>query len=155
MVNFFMSKQLKYIDIHGHVNFSDYDKDREGVIKRAQEAGVGIIAVGTDIESSKKVVELAETHGNVWAIVGFHPTDAKVVDISGDFSVLDQLANNPKVVAIGECGLDYFHSRPEEIPKQREIFEKHIDLANKVGKPLMLHVRNERGLTSLKTHIKR
>ena len=70
-----MKKAIKYIDIHGHINFPEYDVDREEVIKRAAEAGVGIISVGTDIESSSKAIELAETHENMWAVVGIHPTE--------------------------------------------------------------------------------
>src|SRR3990167_2897736 len=137
---------MKYIDIHGHVNFLEFDADREEVIKRAQDAGVGIINVGTGINDSKSATKLAETHENMWAIVGIHPIYVKQVgkvrDISADLAKLADLAAHPKVVAIGECGLDYFHSKPEEIPQQREIFEKHIEIANKVGKPLMLHIRN-------------
>jgi TatD DNase family protein len=71
--------------------------------------------------------------------VGVHPTDNKEVQ---DFSVLEKLAQDSKVVAIGECGLDFFHSGPEDIERQKEIFVKHIELANEVKKPLMLHVRN-------------
>jgi TatD DNase family protein len=142
-----MSKQIKYIDIHGHINFSDYDADKEEVIKRAQEAGVGMITVGTDIESSKRAIELAETHDNMWATVGIHPTEIKTAQVELDqdekeFQELRRLALHPKVVAIGECGLDYFHCEPSDIPAQVEAFEKHIAIANEAKKPLMLHVRN-------------
>jgi len=210
-----MKKAIKYIDIHGHINFPDYDADREEVIARAAEAGVGMIVVGTDIESSKKAIELAETHENIWATVGVHPTEivesqenkeqrveskyeekieidnrnreealarndssAATQDekrlLQGDtlgfpkgatlsksralalvggagqesdpehdiFEDLLNLALNPKVVAIGECGLDYFHSKESDIPAQIEAFEKHIKIANEVKKPLMLHVRS-------------
>lgn len=132
---------MNYIDIHGHINFPDYDADREAAIARAQEAGVGIVTVGTGIESSKKAIELAESHENMWAIVGIHPTDAKDIT-DAEFAELQELAKHAKVVAIGECGLDYFHSAPEEMEKQRDIFIKHIELANSLNKPLMLHVRN-------------
>lgn len=150
-----MKKAIKYIDIHGHINFSDYDADREEVIRHASEAGVGIITVGTDIESSKRAIELAETHENIWATVGIHPTE---IVKSSEFLVpsqekndlvlgtryleLSRLALHPKVVAIGECGLDYFHSKESDIPAQIEAFEQHIAIANEVKKPLMLHVRN-------------
>ncbi len=143
-----MSNDLKYIDIHGHLNFPDYDADRGEAIERARRAGVGMITVGTDLQSSKKAVELAEAHDDIWATVGIHPTD--VNDITdADFSELRGLAIHPKVVAIGECGLDYFHSKPEDMEKQREMFIRHIQLANEVGKPLMLHIRNRKndGLT--------
>ncbi len=128
-----------YIDIHGHVNFPDFDADREDAIKRAKDAGVAMITVGTDMKSSVSAVELASIHENMWATVGVHPTDSKE---AVDWDQLERLAGHPKVVAIGECGLDYFHSKEEDIPRQKDIFEKHIALANKLNKPLMLHVRN-------------
>jgi len=149
-----MKKAIEYIDIHGHINFPEYDADREEVIKRAAEAGVGIISVGTDIESSSKAIELAETHENMWAVVGVHPTEIsnataregnrseKAAEEMSYFQELRRLAIHPKVVAIGECGLDYFHTNEADIPAQVEAFEKHISIANEAKKPLMLHVRN-------------
>jgi TatD DNase family protein len=159
-----MKKAIKYIDIHGHVNFPDYDADREEVIKRALEAGVGMITIGTDIESSRRAILLAETHDNMWATVGVHPTEItndilnaaareenrnvyrseKVAEEASDFQELRKLALHPKVVAIGECGLDYFHSKEADIPAQIEAFEKHIAIANEAKKPLMLHIRNSK-----------
>jgi len=149
-----MSKPFKYIDIHGHVNFPDYNLDREAVIERANKAGVGMVTVGTDIETSSSAVELAASHENMWATVGIHPIDTHTqIDVGknkSDFETLENLAKHTKVVAIGECGLDYFHLKNKhgsteadrEIALQKEVFEKHIVLAQKVGKPLMLHVRN-------------
>ncbi len=134
-----MLKEIKYIDIHGHVNFPNFDADRETIIENAGKAGVAMITVGTDIATSTSAVQLATMHEQIWATIGVHPTDSKETI---DFEALERLANHPKVVAIGECGLDYFHSQADEIPQQKEVFEKHIVLAQKVGKPLMLHVRN-------------
>ncbi len=134
-----MSKTVTYIDIHGHVNFPNFDADREAVIQNAERDGVAMITVGTDMNTSTSAVQLATLHENIWATVGVHPTDSKE---PVDFEALERLAGHPKVVAIGECGLDYFHSKIEEISGQKDIFEKHIVLAQKVGKPLMLHVRN-------------
>ena len=157
-----MKKAIEYIDIHGHINFPEYDADREEVIKRAAEAAVGIISVGTDIESSSKAIELAETHENMWAVVGIHPTEivesseskvksqSEASDTSfgmarrknvfdaeyGIFEELRRLAIHPKVVAIGECGLDYFHTNEADIPAQVEAFKKHISIANEAKKPL-------------------
>ena len=142
---------MHYIDIHGHINFPEFDEDREEVIKRAQKAAVGIITVGTDLESSKMCVELVEKHDEMWAIIGMHPTEASGSrgNEAFDMVAFQELAKHPKVVAIGECGLDYFHSclpsgtaKPENIAHQKEVFLKHIELANEVRKPLMLHVRN-------------
>ena len=150
-----MANNIKYIDIHGHINFPVYDIDREAVIDRAKDAGVGMIIVGTDFSSSKRAIELAEKYENVWATVGVHPTD-DVVSGQNDntdtvsifnYTAFKSLAVHPKVVAIGECGLDYFHKEsisgePLDIESQRSLFLAHIKLANYVNKPLMLHVRN-------------
>ena len=138
-----MSKTVTYIDIHGHVNFPNFDADREAVIQNAERDGVAMITVGTDMNTSTSAVQLATLHENIWATVGVHPTDSKE---PVDFEALERLAGHPKVVAIGECGLDYFHSKIEEISGQKDIFEKHIVLAQKVGKPLMLHVRNGKSI---------
>jgi len=129
---------MNYIDIHGHVNFPEY-ANREGVIARAHAGGVGMVTVGTDLASSREAVTLAKTHENMWATIGLHPVDSPE---DFDIAAFAELAQHPKVVALGECGLDYFHATPEAIPRQRDVFMQHIDLANKVGKPLMLHVRN-------------
>ncbi|MEI8327589.1 MAG: TatD family hydrolase [Candidatus Taylorbacteria bacterium] len=140
---------MNYIDIHGHINFPEYDADREEVIKRAHDAGVGIITVGTDLVSSRACVALAEKHDDMWAIIGMHPTEAAGsrgdgphIDSSFDIAAFTELARHPKVVAIGECGLDYFHSEPGDMESQKNVFIQHIALANTVRKPLMLHVRN-------------
>ncbi len=145
---------MKYIDIHGHVNFPDFDADREAIIERAQKAGVAMITVGTDIEMSASAVRLATAHENMWAVIGIHPTEPKhasrdTAKEDADFEELERLAKNPKVVALGECGLDYFHSKAEDISVQREIFERHIQLAQKVKKPLMLHIRNGKSAGSI------
>lgn len=133
---------MKFIDIHGHIQFPEFDADREEAVKRAHNAGVGIISVGTGLESSRKAIELAEAYENIWAIVGIHPADTHGGVAQAEFDCIRELAKHPKVVAIGECGLDYFHSAPEDIPRQRELFIQHIQLANDLEKPLMLHVRN-------------
>ncbi len=142
---------LKYIDAHTHINFPEFEADREEVIKRAAEAGVGMINVGTDLETSRQVVWLAERYPNLWAIVGVHPSaiaygrgpnDNEKLPTAEEWQELKTLAQNPKTVAIGECGLDYFRSTEETKPAQRELFQKQIELAHEAGKPLMLHVRN-------------
>lgn len=139
------------------MNFAAYEADREQVIKRALDSGVEMITVGTDLESSRAAIALAEAHENMWATVGMHPifageshNDEQETGSKGglrpkqDFDEAEflALALHPKVVAIGECGLDYFHSKPEDIQSQREMFFRHINIANRVEKPLMLHIRN-------------
>jgi TatD DNase family protein len=131
----------EFIDIHAHVNFEAYDSDREATMKRALDENVWMINVGTDIETSKSAVELADKYEKgVYAIVGQHPNDnGEDFDATG----YHELLKNEKVVAIGECGLDYFRSGPESVARQKEIFINQIELANEVGKPLMLHIRGE------------
>ncbi len=130
---------MKYIDVHCHLQFPEYDADREEVIARAQREEIGIINVGTDIPMSVKAIEIAENHKDIYATAAIHPNHTKE---KFDLSALAELAKHPKVVAIGECGLDYFRSLPEDFERQEEVFIQHIELANKVNKPLMLHIRN-------------
>jgi len=150
----------EYIDIHSHVNFAAFDEDREAVVQRAIDSGVWMINVGTQKDTSKSAVDLAEKYEKgVYAIVGVHPihTDKSFHDekelgagnkeFTSRGEVLDEdyyreLLKNPKVLGIGECGLDYYRCTPESENKQREAFSKQIALANGSGKPLMLHVRN-------------
>ncbi len=139
---------IKYIDIHSHISFADYGVDQKEVIQRMKDAGVGTIVVGVDLESSKEAVELAEKNENIWASIGAHPADHRdFVFEEKDFA---DLVKNPKVVAIGECGLDYFrldktflHSQECENEKERQKkeFIKQIEFAVKYKKPLMLHIR--------------
>jgi len=140
----------QYFDIHTHVNFADFDNDREEVIKRAQEAGVGIINVGVDKKTSQEVVDLAHKYEGMFATVGQHPSPHGEAE-EFDYEFYKKLAQDPKVVAIGECGLDYFRIKNEElginneeILEQQELFKKHIQLAIEVNKPLMLHVRSSK-----------
>ena len=157
----------RYIDIHAHTQFPAYDTDRDMVMKRAQDAGIWMINVGTAIETSKSAVALAEAKGDgVFATVGMHPGHAapsffdanefrkgEKVLVAGDSGMMapaevfdyeeyKKLALHPKTVAIGECGLDFFRNGRDTEKEQTELFAQHISLANEVGKPLMLHIRN-------------
>ncbi len=131
---------FEYFDIHSHLSFPDYNADREEIISGMKKSKIGTISVGVDFDTSKKEIELAEKHENIFACVGQHPEN-----LPGGFDErISELAKNPKVVAIGECGLDYFRltEDAEKIKKaQKEIFEKQIELSLLVGKPLMLHIR--------------
>lgn len=136
-----------FIDAHSHLNFPDYDKDREEVISRMAEAKTWTITVGTDLETSKSAVELAKNGSKdgakIFASVGLHPADN--VEEIFDEKKYAALLKESKVVAVGECGLDYFHLKEktdEGKKKQREIFEKQINLAIKHDKPLMIHSRD-------------
>ncbi|MDO8483002.1 MAG: TatD family hydrolase [bacterium] len=153
----------QFFDVHAHVNFTAFDADRDATIKRALDAGVFMINVGTQADTSRSAIELAERHERgVYAIVGLHPIhtgksfhDAKELGEGGkeftsrgeifDMDAYHAMAEHPKVVGIGECGLDYYRVEPESEKAQRDAFARHIALANEVGKPLMLHVRNGSG----------
>lgn len=150
----------KYIDIHSHVNFKAFDEDRDAVIRRALDADTWVINVGTQIDTSRKAVEMAhEYEEGVYAIIGLHPIhtgasyhDEKELGEGGiEFTSRGEIFNkekylellrDPKVVAVGECGLDYYRCTPETIAKQKEAFIGQIEIANEIGKPLMLHIRN-------------
>lgn len=138
--------QPQYIDSHAHVNFSDFDTDREVVIKRALEAGIWVVNVGSDQESSEKAVEMAhEYEEGIYAVVGMHPTDIADLPAGGfDYDFYKKLAQDLKALAIGEIGLDYHHfNEGDDVEalkaRQKEVLIKFIDLANEVGKPVMLH----------------
>jgi len=135
---------LKYFDAHTHIHFKEFDADIDEVLFRMKEGSVGAITVGVDLESSKRGVEFANKQENIWATVGQHPADNHTEKF--DMPIYRHMVEDPKVVAIGECGLDYFRLKKgeEEADKkrQREVFEKQIVLAREVGKPLMIHCRD-------------
>ena len=140
---------MRYIDIHSHIQFPEYDTDRDAVIARMKDGDVATIAVGTDLASSRAAVELASKHDNVYACIGLHPADDASENserFSGEtLAAFEELVKNPKVVAIGECGLDSGRAgdRPQtERDRQREDFLAQIDFAIQHDKPLMLHCRS-------------
>lgn len=132
------------VDVHCHLNFHSFEKDYDEVIKNAFEAGVTkIINVGTKIDSSEKAVELAQKYENLYAIVGVHPHHVDKLE-SCWLEKLESLARMPKVVGIGEVGLDYFSYKSNAIvdPKlQKKVFIKQIELAHKLKLPLQIHNR--------------
>ncbi len=127
------------IDSHTHPQFPQYDKDREEVIRRSLDKGIGMICVGTDWKMSQKAVELAHKYDGIYASIGLHPND----DEEFDYEKYLELAEDDKVVAIGETGLDYYRTKGEEnLKKQKEKFELQIKLAREVGLPLIIHCRD-------------
>jgi TatD DNase family protein len=136
------------IDTHAHLDYPDFDPDRAEVISRAADAGVTeIISIGTKIESSTRAVELAENFPNIWATVGIHPCD---VDEAPDDAIarLRELARSPRVVALGEIGLDYHHL-PDGFDaiaanKQRQaaLFRAQLDLAVELALNAVIHQRD-------------
>lgn len=136
--------KINYIDIHSHLNLSPLSENKEAVLAKMKEGGVGTITVGTGLKTSKSAIKIAEENPDLcWATVGIHPTDANENFSYDEFFLL---AQHPKVVAIGETGLDYFRDQSSETKqKQSDLFKKHIELAQKIEKPLMLHVRASKG----------
>lgn len=131
----------KYFDIHSHLNFGDYDKDWDEVIARLRETETHTIVVGTDYESSKRAVELAGKYEEIYACIGVHPVDnpTRIFDREN----FEELVKHPKVVAIGECGLDFFHSdKAQDFERQKKLFLEQIEFALAHDKPTMIHARN-------------
>jgi len=109
------------IETHAHLDYPDFASDLEDVLRRATDAGVTrIVTIGTSIESSRRAIELAEKHPAVYAAIGVHPTHAEQAE-EDVFTPLRELAKNPRVVAIGETGLDYHHLRSEEVAKEEQV----------------------------------
>jgi TatD DNase family protein len=134
-----------HIDVHSHLNFPEYDADRDVVLARMKEQGIATITVGTNLETSQSAVTLASQHENIYASIGIHPIDDPAATF--DEAAFAALVANPKVVAIGECGLDYFRLEGDEASqapvkdRQKDIFKQQIEFALKHDKPLMLHCR--------------
>ena len=164
-----------FLDAHTHVQFSGYDADRDMVIKRALDADVRMINVGTQRDTSRAAVSLAERYsGELYAAIGLHPIHTSrsfhdVQELGGgevgsaaaegaikaftsrgevfDMEYYRALALNPVTVALGECGLDYFHFNDDEpreaqIARQKDAFAAQIELSKDVKKPLMIHCRD-------------
>lgn len=134
---------IEFIDSHCHVDASDFDSDREAMLERAQAAGVReLIVVGASesLAQARATVEFARARSHVYATVGVHPHSAAKLD-AGWWPALCELAADPDVVAIGETGLDFYY---DESPRQIQIdrFADHIELAARLDKPLVCHIRD-------------
>lgn len=129
---------MAWIDAHCHL---DDIEDVPGTIARAQAAGVAaMVTIGTDLPTSRAAARLAGENGTVWAAVGVHPHDAATLDDEA-FSALEELAHEPRVVAIGEVGLDYFRDlSPRET--QRAAFRRQLGLAKDLGTAVVIHMRD-------------
>jgi TatD DNase family protein len=165
-----MTKML--IDTHAHLDFPDFATDLEDVLRRAEEADVKrVITIGTSIESSRRAIELAEKYPSVYATIGVHPSQAEEAE-DDVITPLRELAKNPRVVAIGETGLDYHHLPSEEVAKEEQVqvmtalrtetdeeieaqirdgaykskqaslFQQQLDLAVELGLNVVIHQRD-------------
>lgn len=155
--------RLQWFDVHTHTQFDAFREDQDAVIRRALDQGVWLVNVGTQRDTSRVAVETAARYPEgVYATVGLHPIhtaqshhDAQELgaDDGGftsrgetfDPAYYRELAANPRVVAIGECGLDYYRLSQDTRIKQRTVFEQQIALAQEVKKPLMIHCRSAFG----------
>lgn len=147
------------VDTHCHVHFNSFRDDSDEIIKKSREHGVFMNAVGTHKDTSARAVECARAHEGVWASVGLHPVhlfSQHLDEEESSFQTREEhfdetyygaLAADPKVIAIGECGLDTYRlpegmTRESVLGRQKEVFAGHVRVARKVGKPLVIHVRD-------------
>ena len=149
---------MKYIDTHAHLNLSAFTDDIDAVATKCAEEGVSVINVGTKESTSQRAVELANSREHCYAIIGLHPIQtapayhdeeelgeggepfkSKGEEVNKDFYL--ELAGQTKVVGIGECGFDYYHTTAGSYEIQEKAFIAQIELANETGLPLMIHTR--------------
>ena len=132
----------RLIDSHAHLDFSAFDVDREDVIHRARAAGVGkIVSVATNLLSARRNLDLAAAHpGVLFATAGVHPHEAEAFD-DGDWPAVEELLEDPRVVAVGEAGLDYYYEFSPHA-RQREVFARQLAAGASRGLPTVIHVRD-------------
>lgn len=129
------------VDSHAHLHFDDFAADLDAVLARARNAGVrAFVDVGTDVATSRRALELARSADGIFASAGLHPHEAGRAS-EEDFAALEQILADPKVVAVGETGLDWYRDRAPR-DRQREVFRRHIALARRFGRPLIVHCRD-------------
>ncbi len=148
-----------FIDTHAHIQFDAYKTDRDAVVARCQEKGLILNIVGTQKDTSKRAVEMAESYDHMYASIGTHPIHLHSTHVdeeessflsreeSFDEAYYEQLVKSPKVIGIGECGLDLYHvpkekSKQEVLEKQRTVFLSHVEFAYKHNLPLVIHCRD-------------
>jgi TatD DNase family protein len=132
---------LDLFDTHAHLHFPEFDEDREALLARAREAGVRrMLTIGTEPESSRAAAALAAREADVWATVGIHPHDAAGAGPES-LDAIEALAAAPRVVAVGEIGLDYFRNLSPREDQQR-VFRAQLGLARRAGKPVVIHCRD-------------
>lgn len=151
-------------DTHAHVNFSAYKEDSDEVIRRAQAKGVDLILVGSQYSTSERAVQMSEKYDNVYAAIALHPIHLEEKEVFHEVDDQEKVEfvsraeefeydkylqlskSSKKVVAIGETGLDYYHlhgeDKDEQITKQKQILVKHIELANELNLPMIIHCRD-------------
>jgi TatD DNase family protein len=128
------------IDSHAHIDLSNFDRDREQVLARARQGGIRVIInIGLDVESSRASLKLARKNEDIFSTVGFHPHEASRLE-EKDLKALARLAQDERVVAVGEIGLDFYRNLSAR-KSQEEAFKKQLDLAVELGLPVVVHCR--------------
>lgn len=134
---------MELVDTHCHLDFHQFDEDRDAVVSRAREAGVTrMVTIGTDLATSRAALALAEAHASIYATVGVHPNRITEVGTALDEALeeLEALAAHPKVVAVGECGLDYYWDKtPPDV--QAVWFKAQLELCTRLALPVVIHNR--------------
>lgn len=134
---------MELFDTHSHYNDEKFDGDREELIKATFDSGITkFMCIGYDLESSKKAIEIAANHENIYATCGISPNDIQNIEVEC-LNEIENMAKNPKVKAIGEIGLDYYWEKDELMrKKQQEFFIKQIEIANNLNLPIVIHTRD-------------
>jgi TatD DNase family protein len=136
-----VSAPLELFDTHAHLHFPDFDADRDAMLARARAAGVcRMLTIGTDAPTSRAALALAAREPGVWATAGVHPHDAGESDESA-LAEVERLAAEPRVVAIGEIGLDFFRNLSPRDAQER-VFRRFVAHARRLGKPVVVHCRD-------------
>lgn len=131
---------IEFFDSHAHYNDEQFDNDRYELIEQMYKEGITkIIVAGSNVETSKEAIEIAEKYDHIYATAGIHPQDIENID--KDILEIEKLSNHKKVVAIGEIGLDYYYTKDNKAD-QKYAFIKQIELANKVNLPIVIHCRD-------------
>lgn len=131
---------IEFFDSHAHYNDEQFDNDRDELIEKMYKEGITkIIVAGSNVDTSKEAIEIAEKYNFIYATVGIHPQDIGNVD--KDLIQIEKLSSHKKVVAIGEIGLDYYYTKDNK-EEQKDAFIKQIELANKVNLPIVIHCRD-------------
>jgi TatD DNase family protein len=135
---------MNLTDTHCHLDYNKFDPDRAEVIQRANDSGlIRILVPGLHHRSSKEAVRLAESNPSVYAAVGFHPTDLEEFS-EKTFQEVKELASHPKVVAIGEIGIDYYWVKEtDKRAFQRDVLKQQLQFAVEINKPVIIHMREE------------
>lgn len=128
-----------FFDVHAHLDDEAFDEDRDEVIEKVNQQNIGVINAGATLETSKTSVDLSGDYENFYACVGIHPHEAG--DVPDNYiEILEDLASYPKVVAIGEIGLDYYYDLADKDVQKRVFFEQ-LDLAKRLDLPVVIHNR--------------